>query len=90
MLHAQEISVAKRPYSIFFLLGSRMRNPKKARTQVRYAYARRLYVWPPVVLTSSCQCSALAREIKRALGGSVPILGSAWLRPLIHSLVVVT
>jgi hypothetical protein len=27
---------------------------------------RRLYVWPPVVPTSSCQCSALAREIKRA------------------------
>jgi hypothetical protein len=39
---------------------------------VCFAYAmpmpghRRLYVWPPVVPTSSCQCSALAREIKRA------------------------
>jgi hypothetical protein len=77
-----------------------MRIAKKAKGEedrpVCFAYAvpmpghRLLYVWLPVVLTSSVVNAQRLPGSSSALSGSLHVLGSAWLRSLIHSLVVVT
>jgi hypothetical protein len=65
-------------------------NPNGGRTGRSALRTLCLYVWPPVVLTSSCQCSVLAREIKRASRRIRVRSRKCLAAALIHSLVVVT